>query len=56
MWPQNEQTSLIFEQPDDWPQDILLFTESEYERKKAIGGVCAIIEEEGELLYTKEHA
>jgi predicted nucleotidyltransferase len=42
--------------PDDWPQDILLFTEAEYERKKAIGGVCAIIEEDGKLLYTKEHA
>lgn len=42
--------------PDDWPQDILLFVEMEYERKKKIGGVCMIIEEEGKLLYPKEPA
>lgn len=46
----------IFGRPrnDDWPQDILLFLESEFERKSKIGGVCAVIAEEGKLLYSED--
>jgi predicted nucleotidyltransferase len=39
---------------DEFPQDILLFVESEFERKRKIGGVCAIVADEGKLLYPEE--
>ena len=38
---------------DNWPQDILLFTAEEFERKKLIGGVCLIIATEGVCLFER---
>jgi predicted nucleotidyltransferase len=45
----------LFSRPreDDVPHDILLFVEAEFERKGSIGGVCAIIAEEGKLLFER---
>ena len=38
---------------DEWPQDLLLFTEEQFNRKCLIGGVCAVIAEEGIVLYER---
>jgi predicted nucleotidyltransferase len=38
---------------DDWPQDLLLYTESEFDRKKSVGGVCQIIFEDGICIYER---
>ena len=41
-------------QPEDnWPQDVLLFTAEEFERKKLIGGVCFIIATEGVCMFER---
>ena len=39
---------------DEWPQDILLYIESDFERKKKVGGVCQIIAEDGVCLYERK--
>ena len=39
--------------PVDWPVDVLFFTKKAFEEKKAIGGVCMIIAEEGRVLFNR---
>jgi hypothetical protein len=40
--------------PDDpWPQDILLFTRQDFDRKKSLGGVCFLIATEGLCLFER---
>ena len=42
--------------PDDpWPQDILLFTLQDFDRKKSLGGVCFLISTEGLCLYERDN-
>lgn len=38
---------------DPWPQDILLFTNQDFDRKKSIGGVCFLISTEGTCLFER---
>lgn len=42
---------------DDWPQDVLYYTRSEFNRRAEVGGAAMIIRQEGRCLYpTKEGA
>lgn len=38
---------------DEWPQDLLLYTKSEFERKKNTGGVCQLIAQEGICIFER---
>ena len=38
---------------DETPYDILIFDENTFKRKMLIGGLCEIIERDGEVLYVK---
>jgi predicted nucleotidyltransferase len=40
---------------DDWAQDVLLFTQVDFDRKKKIGGVCHIIASEGVCLFKRNN-
>jgi predicted nucleotidyltransferase len=43
--------------PDDlWPQDLLLFTVQEFDRKKSVGGVCFLIATEGICLFERNES
>jgi predicted nucleotidyltransferase len=36
-----------------WPVDVLFFTVPEFDRRAAIGGVCAVIRDEGRLVFER---
>ena len=38
---------------DEWPQDLVLFLKSDFERKKNIGGLCQIIADEGICIFER---
>jgi predicted nucleotidyltransferase len=45
---------VFYRDPDDeWAQDLLLYLESDFERRKHLGGVCQLIFEEGICIYER---
>ncbi len=38
---------------DEWPQDLLLYIKSDFERKKNTGGVCQLIAQEGICIFER---